>query len=255
METADNLSKSEFETAQVAKANISEGVAEDVNLGKFKDVSSLLNAYNSLEAEFTRRSQRLKEMEGAIKVEDYAQSNNVNLCEAKTKNANSNKENTVIDADLNTFITEGNNSEINDSEIVDNLKDDENQNIEIEVKDFLNKFPDAVKFSKDISDIAAINKDFKTGFLQRAYVELLQNKLSGSEKLLTDENHLKNVILNNSTLKEAVIREYLNNIKAGSKLTLLSDNGKGITMPPKKPKTIEQAGFLAKEFLTKNKKK
>ena len=33
-------------------------------LGKFKSVDALLQAYNSLEAEFTRRSQRLRELEG-----------------------------------------------------------------------------------------------------------------------------------------------------------------------------------------------
>lgn len=32
--------------------------------GKFKSAEALLNAYNSLEAEFTRRSQRLRELEG-----------------------------------------------------------------------------------------------------------------------------------------------------------------------------------------------
>lgn len=34
-----------------------------VSLGKFKDAASLLKAYESLEAEFTRRSARLKELE------------------------------------------------------------------------------------------------------------------------------------------------------------------------------------------------
>lgn len=34
------------------------------DLGKFKSVEALLRAYNSLEAEFTRRSQRLRELEG-----------------------------------------------------------------------------------------------------------------------------------------------------------------------------------------------
>ena len=32
--------------------------------GKFKSADALLNAYNSLEAEFTRRRQRLRELEG-----------------------------------------------------------------------------------------------------------------------------------------------------------------------------------------------
>lgn len=44
------------------------GKDENVCLGKFKDVKSLLNAYNSLESEFTKRCQRLKELEGAALV-------------------------------------------------------------------------------------------------------------------------------------------------------------------------------------------
>ena len=34
-----------------------------VSLGKFKDVNALLNAYNSLQSEFTKRCQRIKELE------------------------------------------------------------------------------------------------------------------------------------------------------------------------------------------------
>ena len=37
------------------------------DLGKFKDVDALLQAYHSLQAEFTRRSQRLKRYEDAEK--------------------------------------------------------------------------------------------------------------------------------------------------------------------------------------------
>ncbi len=36
---------------------------EKVSLGKFKDVNSLLSAYNSLQSEFTKRCQKLKELE------------------------------------------------------------------------------------------------------------------------------------------------------------------------------------------------
>ena len=51
------------QTAEAEKGN--HGAAEgSVSLGKFKNVNSLLNAYKSLEAEFTRRSVRLKELEG-----------------------------------------------------------------------------------------------------------------------------------------------------------------------------------------------
>lgn len=56
----DNLENECPGTANAAETG-EENVAAD--LGKFKDVKALLNAYNNLEAEFTRRSQRLKELE------------------------------------------------------------------------------------------------------------------------------------------------------------------------------------------------
>ena len=53
-------------TAQPAEAekSIGEGKQAEISLGKFKDVNALLQAYNSLQAEFTKRCQRLKELEG-----------------------------------------------------------------------------------------------------------------------------------------------------------------------------------------------
>ena len=60
----DNIA--EQTAAQGAEAHGNEGAAA-VNLGKFKDVNALLNAYNSLEAEFTRRSQRLSELEERVR--------------------------------------------------------------------------------------------------------------------------------------------------------------------------------------------
>lgn len=51
-------------TAEAEKV-LGEKTAE-ISLGKFKDVNALLNAYNSLQSEFTKRSQRLKELEGKL---------------------------------------------------------------------------------------------------------------------------------------------------------------------------------------------
>ncbi|MDE7158115.1 MAG: hypothetical protein K2N74_00920 [Clostridiales bacterium] len=47
------------------KANSKEGAEQSAtpDLGKFKSVDALLRAYGELESEFTRRSQRLKELE------------------------------------------------------------------------------------------------------------------------------------------------------------------------------------------------
>ena len=53
--------KEESAAVQGAEAQKTEGTA--AAFGKFKSADALLNAYNSLEAEFTRRSQRLRELE------------------------------------------------------------------------------------------------------------------------------------------------------------------------------------------------
>ena len=63
----DNLKKDLRETADTAEAEKDITAAPD--LGKFKDVQTLLKAYSDLEAEFTRRSQRLKELEHGNKAE------------------------------------------------------------------------------------------------------------------------------------------------------------------------------------------
>ena len=56
--------------AHAAEAEKNGGAARaEVSFGKFKDAASLLEAYNNLEAEFTRRSQRLRELEGTVRAD------------------------------------------------------------------------------------------------------------------------------------------------------------------------------------------
>lgn len=59
----ENVIQATAETAQ-AEENIAAA-----GLGKFKSVDALMNAYLSLEAEFTRRSQRLRELEEESKAQ------------------------------------------------------------------------------------------------------------------------------------------------------------------------------------------
>ena len=70
MERTENKQTENEQTevaAHIAKAKENTGAAAtEVSLGKFKDVGSLLKAYENLESEFTRRSRRLKELEGEV---------------------------------------------------------------------------------------------------------------------------------------------------------------------------------------------
>lgn len=62
----ENLKTDGGFTADAAEAECDSAVT---GLGKFKDVKTLIKAYSELEAEFTRRSQRLKELESGNKTE------------------------------------------------------------------------------------------------------------------------------------------------------------------------------------------
>ncbi|MBR2871759.1 MAG: hypothetical protein IKB98_10395 [Clostridia bacterium] len=61
----------EAHTAEAENQDVGE-VKEKVSFGKFKDVESLIHAYNSLQSEFTKRCQRIKELEGEAKAVDKA---------------------------------------------------------------------------------------------------------------------------------------------------------------------------------------
>lgn len=63
MENMRDEQISEMENESVQK--VTEVEKSDISLGKFKDVNALLNAYNSLQSEFTKRCQRIKELERA----------------------------------------------------------------------------------------------------------------------------------------------------------------------------------------------
>lgn len=64
-----NETKNEQTEALAQNAEIAADGGESVSLGKFKDVNALLAAYNSLQAEFTKRCQRIKELEARVAVD------------------------------------------------------------------------------------------------------------------------------------------------------------------------------------------
>lgn len=70
----DNVNATENEDQVTADTAQAEGNTAAAGLGKFKSVDALMSAYLSLEAEFTRRSQRLKELEEGSKARSLPQS-------------------------------------------------------------------------------------------------------------------------------------------------------------------------------------
>ena len=88
----ENKNEQTTPQTQTAEAEVNEGEkVGEVSLGKFKDVGALINAYNSLQSEFTKRCQKIKELESKINTGDKTLVPPVEVSEKPT-----NQENTTL---------------------------------------------------------------------------------------------------------------------------------------------------------------
>lgn len=193
------------ETVHTAGAEEVEGTTE--YYGKFKDAKSLLNAYNALQSEFTRRCQKVKELE---------------------------RENLLIkreQSDGKSFLDEH----------------------EWEKKAFLEIFPGAEKEYSSLVE-TAFNSDGSKGWLGRAYVKKLTDNYEDKIKYLSSIDYVKDAVNNNQELKNSIIKEYLTSVESSKPtIKLISGNGMATVSPPSKPKSLADAGDLARQIFEKSK--
>ncbi len=226
MERTENKQTENEQTevaAHIAEAKENTGAAAtEVSLGKFKDVGSLLKAYENLESEFTRRSRRLKELEGEVLR---------NREEITRRGASS-----VIPKGLG----EGSSPE----------KADESKNGG-EKKD---------KREGDLPENAAANEtpekgaesDGRIDDENRKSAEKEDGKTDGiadsTEK--TDEKGEKTEqsegAADGYNAMEEIIKKYLLSI-IKSRPPVTPASGTAVVVPPRKPKSFEEAGMLVKK--------
>lgn len=244
-----------------ASENILGGKIAPTFLGKFKDVESLLKAYDALQAEFTKRCQLVKALEG--EVESLRLSTNGNstekeqtastACNKKTQdeticfseNSRDNLPTEPVNVDKPPEIIEENlqngaelPSESNDKKTVD---DGESINAVLE---FFQNYPSAIKYCGRLSNLIGNCKATKENLL-KAFLEVLLEKA---------ENPIRNeeVIYENLTpsLKERIIKEYLITLRGDGKAATLIGGGGVIPLtPPLRPKNVAEAGALAKNII------
>ena len=164
--------------------------------GKFKDAESLLKAYNSLEAEFTKKSQKLASLE----------SENV-----KTQN------------ELNRKVEQ-----------------------ERKVEEFVSKFEIVKPFTGALKESLLSGEDID---IKEEAIRLISNTYKTAEDYSRDNEFLNNYIFSNQEIKDKIVKDYLSKITQNSPIKV--ENGaSSITLtPPKVPKTIKEAGNLAKSII------
>lgn len=222
--------------AQVAEAKNNEGAAAtEVSLGKFKDVKSLLKAYGNLESEFTRRSKRLRELEGEIlkKNEEITR-----LCASsgqdKISGDDSAAETTATDKKVAT-----------ENAAADNAVNGANAT-ETTATEKLTAENAAKKNEKDVYEIL-------TGGDEDAVPPEENNPTPPAEAKISDGGETEKQERATSEKAETIdaeeaVKAYLLRVFKNRPIAP-PVFGTAVTAPPKKPRTFEEAGRLVKTNL------
>lgn len=230
-------------TTQTAEAEKITGVADDaVSLGKFKDVKSLLTAYENLESEFTRRSRRLKELEGIV---------------SERKG-----ETTPTGASPETVATDGETAKnpiVAEATAEKAISDEANEERKA---DKANPTPNADKDEKTENDESGEKSSAGAGdknveimarllSLEKSVAEFLNKKSAenaeNAKNAISDETAEKTTGgegVRGEYDAEEIVKAYLLNVMRG-KTTVPAGGGAAIVAPPHKPKSFAEAGKLA----------
>ena len=165
-------------------------------LGKFKDAQVLLGAYNELQSEFTRKCQKLSEVQKQLEENNMA--TNVDKCGQKLET------NEFVWSDkLDSFLQNHKNANGMVEDITNEIINDDN-----------------LKNSDDA--------------LEKAYVRVMEKNYVPKENLAKDEEFLNKYIYSNNEIKDKIIKDYvssLQDIKSPIQVTSLGQIGSIATTP------------------------
>lgn len=166
------------------------------DFGKFKDAESLLKAYNNLQAEFTKKSQKLS------------------MLESENEKA---------------------------------VKEQERQlETEKRVEEFVSKFEFAKPFS---SALKASLQQNETADINEEALNFVSKTYKTAEDYSKDDEFLNNYVYSNPEITNKIVKDYLKNISQNSPIKMNGGSGSIALTPPSVPKTIKEAGALAKSII------
>lgn len=197
----------------VAEENgvVSENGSQEVDLGKFKNAKALLDAYNNLQAEFTKKSQQLSKLkqDKANEKEDEFQENNENSSKIN-QNTDENKENI--------------------------------ENIDQELSLFLEKNNEAEKFGDEIKSHYL---DKNQNPFERAWASVVMSHIKTNDNKINDPI-INQYILNDENVKNKIIENYLNELNnSRPPIMMSSQSGERLSeVKADNPKTLEEAKIM-----------
>ena len=197
------------------------------DLGKFRSVDALLRAYEALQSEFTRRSQRLKELEREAdnsSASDGGGRDGKNGAEKLRKNAAQKRAETK---DFDTFVSE--------------LES---------VRAQTEKMPKPEAEQPEIPINVGLGQDVTESENGIEQMNAKPSVAGGRGEELLSDDALYELVQKDEKVRLKIIGEYLTSI-GRSGAPLMKGGAGTLVAPPLKPKTIDEAGNMALRFFKK----
>ena len=129
-------------------------------------------------------------------------------------------------------------------------KQKEDRDWENKVESFVEKYPIAERYTKELADEIAHNgklKDVENG-LEKALLSVLSSKVLTADEMAKDEQVIDKV-LSDESVKERIIGQYLRDYDAGSLPITLPKGGAIPVTPPLPARNIREAGKIAQKII------
>ena len=258
--------------------NLEELQPDNTDLGTFKSVKTLKDAYDCLRKSFTKNAMELSKIKKEQANSTQKAQNNEILTENDGKQAR-NSEN-LLKNDVNNEKTDNLNeftgeiSKTDESLVVENQSDKvktpdsaadkvsntpakiwESASWNKNVENFFNNNSKAKNYVKEIGKVLVQDKVVRDSVdpLQQAWIKVLENKV--------DENAINNadleeIVMKNEKIKQKVIQEYLNSLKSNKSAPAvisktLNSGAEIIAEHKKQALSMKEAKELAKKLLMK----
>lgn len=192
-------------------------VGSQGELGKFKSASDLLEAYNNLQAEFTRKCQLLSSLQkDKMQKEEDKESSDENI---KQQNEESNSTNDDI------------------------TKEEFNQNLNA----FLEANSEAAEFAEEIknkfSEVKTKTSPFEDAWARVVFSMLKDGKLS--------DNMIDQYLITNQNVQNKVIESYLKDLQNDKPPLVISSSGERLSqVEPDSPKTLAEAKAIVDKMFS-----
>ena len=209
---------------------VSENGSQDICLGKFKNAKALLDAYNNLQTEFTKKCQQLSELkkDKMDKIDEKSPKN-----EEKTPKND--------DFSVNYDKNEENLSNILD----ENMKEDELKN---QFNSFLSSTSEAENYYDEIKS-QLLKKE--QGPFERAWAGVILSHIKNSENKQNDPI-INQYILSDENVKNKIIEEYLEKLNSSKPPHIMSSKeGERLSsVRLDSPKTLAEAKEMVNKMFS-----